>query len=90
VKKHILVHGGVASAMCLFPDFKDYFSQAVNNNSSMIYDIPYSTAAYLLTNGFAVGHAVFCTGWNDVEQYWMCKNSWGTSWAEGGYFKVWI
>jgi len=88
IKKHILLYGGVATAMCLFPDFKDYFSRAVSNNSSMVYDIPPSTALALLNFGLAVGHAVVCTGWNDVEGYWVCKNSWGTAWADQGYFKI--
>ena len=33
------------------------------------------------------GHAVSCVGYNDVERYWICKNSWG-AWGEGGFFRI--
>jgi C1A family cysteine protease len=34
------------------------------------------------------GHCVSCVGYDDAKQAWLCKNSWGTGWGEGGY--VWI
>ncbi len=47
------------------------------------------------------GHAILIVGWNDAEQCWICKNSWGTEWGEtkdftpctpeagdGGYFRI--
>jgi C1A family cysteine protease len=37
---------------------------------------------------FLYGHAVVITGWNDDEQSWICKNSFGTSWGDGGYFRI--
>lgn len=42
----------------------------------------------------AVNHAVLLIGWDDslVHSHgsgaWIVKNSWGTSWGEGGYFKI--
>lgn len=38
-------------------------------------------------------HAVVLVGYNDFDNYWIAKNSWGTSWPineynDGGYFKV--
>ena len=35
------------------------------------------------------GHAIKIVGWG-VEggvKYWLCQNSWGSSWGEGGFFK---
>lgn len=34
------------------------------------------------------GHSVVLVGYNEQEQYWICKNSWSTDWGESGYFKI--
>lgn len=34
------------------------------------------------------GHFVVLVGWDDAQNCWICKNSWGTSWGESGYFKI--
>jgi C1A family cysteine protease len=34
------------------------------------------------------GHCVIIVGYNDVEQYWIAKNSWGLFWGEDGYFRI--
>lgn len=34
------------------------------------------------------GHFIVIVGYNMNEQYWICKNSWGTDWGEDGYFKI--
>ncbi|MBN1352088.1 T9SS type A sorting domain-containing protein [candidate division KSB1 bacterium] len=34
------------------------------------------------------GHAIVIVGWNDAEQSWICKNSWGSGWGENGYFRI--
>lgn len=36
-------------------------------------------------------HAVQRIGWGkdaNGRDYWICKNSWGTSWGDSGYFKI--
>ena len=41
-----------------------------------------------------VNHVVLLVGWDDSLTHshgsgaWICKNSWGTSWGEGGYFYI--
>jgi C1A family cysteine protease/putative hemolysin len=41
-------------------------------------------------NYYSINHAVTLTGWDDAEQVWILKNSWGTYWnsSMGGYFKL--
>ncbi len=36
----------------------------------------------------SVNHGVVLVGWNDAEQYWIIKNSWGISWGESGYMRI--
>ncbi|HUV02265.1 MAG TPA: C1 family peptidase [Desulfobacteria bacterium] len=40
--------------------------------------------------GAVPNHAVVLVGYNDTEQYWIIKNSWGlySGWGEEGYVKV--
>ena len=40
------------------------------------------------------GHAVVITGWGEVQdgpvltKYWVVRNSWGSSWGDGGFFRI--
>ncbi|MHC1776856.1 MAG: FISUMP domain-containing protein [Lentimicrobium sp.] len=34
------------------------------------------------------GHAVLLVGYDDAQQCFKVKNSWGTGWGEGGYFRI--
>jgi C1A family cysteine protease len=34
------------------------------------------------------GHAVLVVGYNDTDQSFLVKNSWGTYWGESGYFRI--
>jgi len=38
--------------------------------------------------GVAGGHCVTVVGYNDTDQCWICKNSWGVGWGESGYFRI--
>jgi len=40
------------------------------------------------TGGVAGGHCVTVVGYNDNDQCWICKNSWGSGWGESGYFRI--
>ena len=49
----------------------------------------YSGGVYQQTWGnFEGGHLVVIVGWDDSEQSWICKNSWGTNWGEAGFFRI--
>ena len=49
----------------------------------------YRSGIYSYTSGgYEGGHAVLLVGYNDAEQYFIVKNSWGTGWGISGYFKI--
>jgi hypothetical protein len=45
----------------------------------------YSAYGSTYTGG---NHFVLIVGYDDGEQCWIAKNSWGPSWGEGGYFRI--
>ncbi len=49
----------------------------------------YFDGIYVPEYGDIVGnHAICVVGYNDVENYWICKNSWGRGWGEDGWFRI--
>ncbi len=49
----------------------------------------YDEGIYEHVWGGLVGyHLVNMVGYNEVEDYWICKNSWGTGWGEDGWFRI--
>jgi hypothetical protein len=47
-----------------------------------------SSGVYKCPAGATVNHAVVIVGYNDAGQFWMVRNSWGSTWDKDGYFKV--
>ena len=48
----------------------------------------YSSGVYVRTSETVEGgHIVCMIGWDDDENCWICKNSWG-DWGEDGYFRI--
>jgi hypothetical protein len=41
-----------------------------------------------VTGDLAGYHAICCIGYDEDEQCWICKNSWGEDWGMDGYFKI--
>lgn len=72
IKETIFNNGPVVVWMMIYTDF--YY---------------YSGGIYQHTQGAAEGgHFVVICGWDDVESYWICKNSWGAGWGEAGWFRI--
>jgi cathepsin B len=76
IKTEIMTNGPVESSLSVYQDF---FS--------------YSSGVYTYTWGaFVGGHSIKIVGWgystSNGVSYWICQNSWGTSWGNQGFF--WI
>ena len=49
----------------------------------------YKSGVYSHVTGYIEGiHAVTIVGYDDAEQSWIVKNTWGPNWGEGGYFRI--
>ena len=72
------------------------FKQTINEQGPItvwmeVYDdfFSYSSGVYQKAWGTLRGyHSIALVGYNDSGQYWIVKNSWGTGWGEGGYFRI--
>jgi hypothetical protein len=72
MKDYISTYGAVTACLVVYQDF---FS--------------YRTGVYRhVTGGVAGGHCVSLIGYDDALGCWIGKNSWGTGWGDGGYFKI--
>ncbi|MFH0862904.1 MAG: C1 family peptidase, partial [Candidatus Altiarchaeota archaeon] len=74
LKQAIGYYGPIEVFMIVYEDFLAYTGGIYSHTS-------------LFQKG---GHAVTLVGWgreNGVE-YWISKNSWGTSWGENGFFRI--
>jgi len=71
--KTALQNGPVSAGMDVYSDFYNY--------SSGIYS-PTAGATY------EGKHAIIFVGYDDSQDAWICKNSWGTNWGVSGYFRI--
>lgn len=72
IKNALYSYGPLVTTMAVYQDFFSY--------RSGIY--------HYVSGGLAGYHAVLIVGYNDVGQYLIVKNSWGTYWGEQGYFRI--
>ncbi len=82
--KHALLRGPVSTTLMAVGDFFYYTGGCYESNAG---NDP--------GNGSGDGrinHAVIIVGWNDNscngQGAWICKNSWGDSWGENGFFSI--
>ena len=70
--KNAVFHRPVAAGMAIFQDFYTYLD-----------------GVYQHVEGDLDGyHAVLIYGWDDADESWLCKNSWGIGWGNAGFFKI--
>lgn len=72
MKECISTYGAVTAC---FNVYQDFFS--------------YRTGVYRHVSGsLAGGHCVVLIGYDDAAGCWIARNSWGTGWGDGGYFRI--
>jgi len=72
LKKIIYKYGPVVVTFLVYSDFS-YYTKGVYRN---------------VWGSFEGGHAVQVVGYDDANQCFIAKNSWGPYWGEGGYFRI--
>ena len=71
--KEALSYGPVGTSFTVYSDFSSY-----------------TGGVYELTDGATEvgGHSVAIVGWNDDNDSWYVKNSWGSDWGLDGFFEI--
>jgi len=77
MKKKIVENGPQITGMAVYQDFFNY--------AGGIYEH--------VSGGLAGYHCVAVVGYDDQNECWICKNSWGTNWGEAdggqrGWFRI--
>jgi hypothetical protein len=60
-------------------DFRPFFADT--RNAKAVYR-PRANARHEFS------HAITLVGYNNQQQYWLAKNSYGSSWGDSGFFRV--
>jgi cathepsin B len=74
IQAEIQAHGPMETQFNVYSDFMNYKSGIYQHKTGYLEG----------------GHAIKVLGWG-VEgtlKYWICANSWGTSWGETGFFRI--
>ncbi|SPF48491.1 Putative cysteine peptidase (modular protein) [Syntrophobacter sp. SbD1] len=72
IKSALTTYGPLVTTMNVYADF--YY---------------YTGGVYSYTSGtLEGGHAILIIGYDDNNQYFIVKNSWGTGWGEAGFFRI--
>jgi C1A family cysteine protease len=72
MKQWISTKGSITGCFLVYQDFFNYRSGVYRH----------------VTGALAGGHCVEIVGYDDSQGCWICKNSWGSNWGEGGYFRI--
>jgi C1A family cysteine protease len=80
IKTAILTYGPVNAAVQVTDSFSAYSGGIYTDWNQTCTTNP---CYYTPTN-----HAILLVGWDDAEQSWILRNSWGADWGEGGYMRI--
>ncbi|OEU69904.1 MAG: hypothetical protein BA863_07785 [Desulfovibrio sp. S3730MH75] len=71
-KENLAASGPLIAGMAVYSDFFNY-----------------KKGIYKHTSGSLRGyHAITAVGYDENQNCWICKNSWGTGWGDNGWFKI--
>jgi C1A family cysteine protease len=80
MKESIVNRGPLITCFAVYTDLYAY--------KSGIYRTTYDVFGSNPGVEFEGGHCVCCVGYDDIAKCWICKNSWGSSWGDNGYFRI--
>jgi C1A family cysteine protease len=72
MKTWLSTKGPLVACFSVYDDFYSYHSGIYHH----------------VTGGLLGGHCISVVGYNDAQQYWICKNSWGVGFGESGFFRI--
>ena len=85
----ILNYGSVSATVSAIKDALVNYGPLVTTFSVYADFFSYNGGIYSYTSGtYQGGHAVLIIGYDDVNQCFIVKNSWGTGWGEAGFFRI--
>ncbi|MBD3284692.1 hypothetical protein GF395_04630 [Candidatus Uhrbacteria bacterium] len=73
IKQAIHTYGPVAAAICVGDAFRNYNGGIFQTDESCSNE---------------VNHAIVLVGWDESQQAWILRNSWGPDWGEDGYMRI--
>ena len=71
-KNMLATKGPLIGGMAVYSDFNSYTGGVYKHTSG----------------GLSGYHAISIVGYDDNDQCWICKNSWGSGWGDNGWFKI--
>jgi C1A family cysteine protease len=72
MKTWIAQRGPVVTCISVYDDFMHYRNGVYHH----------------VSGAFKGGHCISCVGYDDARRYWICKNSWNTTWGMQGFFNI--